>query len=75
VFFSFLFFLRLLEWLVSYSLVWIEVTRSRNADYDGLKKYLTTLRKNVFSYVDIEATGVAAWQAAATIFLSLDEGN
>jgi hypothetical protein len=33
------------------------------------------LRKNVLSYVDIEATGVAAWQAAATIFLSLDEGN
>jgi hypothetical protein len=53
----------------------MKVTRPKNADYDGFKKILTTLRKNVFSYVDVEATGVAAWQAAATIFLSLDEGN
>jgi hypothetical protein len=51
----------------------MKAIRSKNADYDGLKKILTTLRKNVFSYVDIEATGVAAWHAAATI--SLDEGN
>jgi hypothetical protein len=50
------------------------MTRPKNADYDGLKKILTTLRKNVFSHVDIEATGVAAWQVAASIFLSLDEG-
>jgi hypothetical protein len=33
------------------------------------------LKKNVFSDVDIEATGVAAWQVAVTIFLSMDEGN
>jgi hypothetical protein len=51
------------------------VIRPKNADFDDLKKILITLRKNVFSYVDIEATGVPAWQAAATIFLSLDEGN
>jgi hypothetical protein len=48
------------------------VTRPKNADYDASKKILTTLRKNVFSYVHIEATGVAAWQAAAPIFFSLD---
>jgi hypothetical protein len=30
-----------------------KVNRYKNADYDGLKKILTTLRKNVFSYVDI----------------------
>jgi hypothetical protein len=51
------------------------VTRQKNADYDSFNKILTTLRKNVLSYVDIEAKGVAAWQAAATIFLSLDDGN
>jgi hypothetical protein len=37
---------------VSYSYVWMKVTRPKNADYDGLKKILTILRKNVFSYVD-----------------------
>jgi hypothetical protein len=37
----------------------MKVTRPKNADYDGLKKILTILRKNVFSYVDIEVTGVA----------------
>jgi hypothetical protein len=43
--------------------------------YDGFKRILTILRKNVFRYVDMEVTGVAAWQAAATIFIRLDEGN
>jgi hypothetical protein len=53
----------------------MNVTRPKNTALDGFKKILTTLRKNVFSYVDIEATGVSTWQATATIFLSLDEGN
>jgi hypothetical protein len=30
-----------------------EGTRLKNADYDGFKKIPTTLRKNVFSYVDM----------------------
>jgi hypothetical protein len=31
--------------------------------------------KEKMFYVDIEVTGVAAWQAGATIFIFLDEGN
>jgi hypothetical protein len=38
----------------------MKVTRLKNADYDGFKKILTTLRKNVFSYVDVEA--IQEWQ-------------
>jgi hypothetical protein len=53
----------------------MKVTRHKNADYDTLKKILTTLRIFFFSFADLEATRVTAWQAAVTIFLSLDEGN
>jgi hypothetical protein len=36
-----------------------EGKKPKNADYLGFKKILTTLGKNVYSYVDIEAIGVA----------------
>jgi hypothetical protein len=37
----------------------MKVTRPKNVDYDSFKKNLTILRKNVFSYADIEAIEVA----------------
>jgi predicted TIM-barrel enzyme len=40
----------------------MKVTRPKNANYDSLKKILTSLRKIVFCFLDIEAKGVKAWQ-------------
>jgi hypothetical protein len=40
----------------------MNLTRPKNANYDSLKKILTTLRKKVFCFLDIEAKGVKAWQ-------------
>jgi hypothetical protein len=51
---------RLQEWLVLYSSVWmINVTRAKNANYDGFKMIMTTKRTIFFSHVDIQAIGVA----------------
>jgi hypothetical protein len=41
------------EWLVSYSEVWININRPKNANYDSFKKILTILRKKVFCYLSI----------------------
>jgi hypothetical protein len=46
------------DWFTACENLWYHILKfgPKNANYEGFKKIMTTLRKNVFSYVDIEAT-------------------